>query len=109
MEIVAEFEAAVKRNRIEHEAKLLLIKGAEARGSQILADHNDDLFTWLNVIREPKAKYWDVENNQVKPAIEKLGYHSVRFYTIDGDDFGPLVRGVEFQDSANFYYLVSYG
>ena len=38
--------------------------------------------------------YWKWEEQIAQPRLEALGFTVNRWYTIDGDSFGPLVRGV---------------
>jgi hypothetical protein len=41
----------------------------------------------------PNQKYyWDWEDVTAKPALEKLGYKVIGWYTDEGDSFGPLSR-----------------
>ena len=54
------------------------------------------------------AEYFDGEQDIIKPRLEALGFTNVRFYNIEADSFGPLIRGVEAKDEngnpVSFYY-----
>lgn len=39
------------------------------------------------------SNYWKWED-QVRIVLQDEGHHVSKFFTIDGDSFGPLVRGV---------------
>jgi hypothetical protein len=60
---------------------------------------SDDLGTVLpaDIFNHPDCfsqLYWRWENEVAKPALEKQGYTDIRFYNIERDSFGPLIRGV---------------
>lgn len=55
------------------------------------------------------SKYYDGEQDIIKPQLEELSYKNVSFYNIEADSFGPLVRGVKAEcgitgDIHEFYY-----
>lgn len=39
------------------------------------------------------GKWPEHEITVLMPRMEALGYHDIRFYTVEADSFGPLVRG----------------
>lgn len=52
--------------------------------------------------------YWRWEDDIATPALKARGFEVGRWWTIDGDSFGPLVRGVRLtKDGATHTY--SYG
>ena len=54
------------------------------------------------------SEYHSSELNLMKPALEKLGFTEVRFFTMERDSFGPLLRGCVAVDkqgkTQEFYY-----
>lgn len=41
-----------------------------------------------------KLFYWDWETKTAEPKLKELGYKVIRWFTGDGDSFGPLTRVV---------------
>lgn len=76
----ADRHAAIKRRRAEIEEEensaldLLDFIGKEAEAFSF--DH-----------------YGDGEQEILRPALEKRGYTLIRFYNVEADSFGPLIRG----------------
>ena len=49
------------------------------------------------------ANYWDGEQNIIKPALEAKGFTNVKFFSLEADSFGPLIRGIN-TDQKEFFY-----
>ncbi|MCP1852881.1 MULTISPECIES: hypothetical protein [unclassified Bradyrhizobium] len=54
-----------------------------------------DLLTFLGADAEQFDfdDYYDGERKILTPALEKRGYTAIRFYMVEQDSFGPLIRG----------------
>ena len=59
--------------------------------------------------RDGCKSYRDWEKEIAKPAIERAGFTGVRFYSVEEDSFGPLIRGVEATDAAGQAVTWDYG
>lgn len=53
-------------------------------------------------------RYFQGEQEILKPALWRRGYTDVRFYMIESDSFGPLIRGCKAVDEdgkpVEFFY-----
>ena len=55
------------------------------------------------------VKYSEGERNILKPQLEALGYSDIKFYNLDADSFGPLVRGVSMKNKEGQLITSCYG
>ncbi len=85
-----------------------------SRGGRVEKIHgldNGDLFAVLgNVSHEGcfSREYWRWEQQIATPRLQSLGFTVVRWWTEDGDSFGPLVRAVTVEWYGDEYVL-TYG
>lgn len=40
------------------------------------------------------GRYWEGEQELIKPALQDKGYEVGSFWSVERDSFGPLIRGV---------------
>ncbi len=56
------------------------------------------------------GRYYEGEREILTPRLIAAGYSVLnQFYTIDGDDFGPLVRGVKLRSPSGEEFVAFYG
>lgn len=55
------------------------------------------------------AAYFAGEKDILKPQLERMGYTRIRFFTLEGDSFGPLIRGCNCVDSTGVERRFFYG
>ena len=74
----------------------------------MIVSHEKDILDELEITGFSFSRYYAEEKEKIKPKLEGLGYDSVEFWTIEGDSFGPLVRGVRAKKDGQIHQW-SYG
>jgi hypothetical protein len=112
LDIFAEIEASQSKLPVgSHEAEdWARAKAARERKRQE-EEEAKDLLEFLGDAADAFDfdKYEDGEHDVLAPALEARGYTNVRFYMVEQDSFGPLIRGCVANDPSGKRVRFMYG